>query len=310
MKEFDRQLHERARRAEEVLTTYLPKEDEVSFCLNVVQAMNYSVLSGGKRLRPVLMEAAFELFHGDNPDLLHPFMAAIEMIHTYSLVHDDLPAMDNDLYRRGRKTTHAVYGAGMATLAGDGLLNFAFETALLSFASARKSTETKRVIAALRILAGKAGIYGMVGGQGADLHAEHDKALLTNEKLAEETLLYIHEYKTAAMIESSLMIGALLAGATKRQVESMEQVGSKVGLAFQIQDDILDIIGNEKTLGKPIGSDEKNEKLTCVSLYGLSASEKKVKELSDDAVALLVKQGAEKNSFLVELIHFLIARKK
>ena len=310
MKEFDRQLHERVRRAEKVLTTYLPKEEEASFCLNVVQAMNYSVLSGGKRLRPVLMESSFELFHGENRDLLHPFMAAIEMIHTYSLVHDDLPAMDNDLYRRGRKTTHAVYGAGMATLAGDGLLNFAFETALLSFAAAGNSTETERVISALRILADKAGIYGMVGGQGADLYAEHDQALLADEKQAEETLLYIHEHKTAAMIESSLMIGALLAGATKEQVDSMEQVGSKVGLAFQMQDDILDVTGNEKTLGKPIGSDEKNEKLTCVSLYGLSASEKKVKKLSDDAAAILMEQGAEKDSFLIDLIHFLIARQK
>ena len=285
MKEFDRQLHERVRRAEKVLTTYLPKEEEASFCLNVVQAMNYSVLSGGKRLRPVLMESSFELFHGEN-------------------------RMDNDLYRRGRKTTHAVYGAGMATLAGDGLLNFAFETALLSFAAAGNRAETERVISALRILADKAGIYGMVGGQGADLYAEHDQALLADEKQAEETLLYIHEHKTAAMIESSLMIGALLAGATKEQVDSMEQVGSKVGLAFQMQDDILDVTGNEKTLGKPIGSDEKNEKLTCVSLYGLSASEKKVKKLSDDAAALLMEQGAEKDSFLIDLIHFLIARQK
>ena len=198
----------------------------------------------------------------------------------------------------------------MATLAGDGLLNFAFETALLSFAAAGNSTETERVISALRILADKAGIYGMVGGQGADLYAEHDQALLADEKQAEETLLYIHEHKTAAMIESSLMIGALLAGATKEQVDSMEQVGSKVGLAFQMQDDILDVTGNEKTLGEPVGSDEKNEKLTCVSLYGLSASEKKVKKLSDDAAALLMEQGAEKDSFLIDLIHFLIARQK
>ena len=298
---FNEQLQQKAADAEDILKRYLPEEE--GYQKKVIEAMNYSVLAGGKRLRPVLMKESFLLFGGQG-EMIEPFMAALEMIHNYSLVHDDLPAMDNDEYRRGRKTTWTVYGEGMAVLAGDGLLNYAYETAAKAFDKADDLEEMKRVARALQILAEKAGIYGMIGGQNGDLEAEEGKLPLT-----EELLLFIHEKKTAALIQAALMIGGILAGASDTEIRSLEKAAYDIGIAFQIQDDILDVTGNEKILGKPIGSDEKNHKLTYVSLNGLEKSREDVKRLSGEAEEIL-SSFQEKNPFLISLIDSLITRQK
>lgn len=298
---FNEQLQQKAADAEDILKKYLPEEE--GYQKKVIEAMNYSVLAGGKRLRPVLMKESFLLFGGQG-EMIEPFMAALEMIHNYSLVHDDLPAMDNDEYRRGRKTTWTVYGEGMAVLAGDGLLNYAYETAAKAFDKADDLEEMKRVARALQILAEKAGIYGMIGGQNGDLEAEEGKLPLT-----EELLLFIHEKKTAALIQAALMIGGILAGASDTEIRSLEKAAYDIGIAFQIQDDILDVTGNEKILGKPIGSDEKNHKLTYVSLNGLEKSKEDVKRLSGEAEEIL-SSFQEKNPFLISLIDSLITRQK
>ena len=304
--DFESRLKERVSEVENILKKYLPKEE--GYAKTVIEAMNYSLLAGGKRLRPIMMMESYRLFAGADADLktIEPFMAAMEMIHTYSLVHDDLPAMDNDEYRRGRKTTHAVYGAGMATLAGDGLLNLAFETAIAGSVSDSFDGQ-KRFLKALNVLATKAGIYGMVGGQCADIVAEN-RTDIPDEEM-KDTLSYIDENKTGALIESSLMIGAILGGADDNAVQAIEKAGSNVGVAFQIQDDILDIVGNQEELGKPIGSDEKNGKSTYVSLYGMEGASSKVKELSDEASKILSDHGFE-STFLDELFQYLIYRKK
>ena len=260
--------------------------------------------AGGKRLRPLLMVETYRLFGGTNK-VIEPFMAAIEMIHTYSLVHDDLPAMDNDLYRRGKKTTWAVYGEAMAILAGDGLLNYAFETALKSFLL--PDGDASRKARALSILAQKAGIYGMIGGQTADIEAEN-----LGEKVTQEHLLFIHEHKTAALIQAAMMVGAVLAGANEEQVMLVEKAAYEIGIAFQIQDDILDVTSTLETLGKPVGSDAKNQKTTYVTLRGLTEASQEQKELSDHAIKLLntlEKKGVQ-NEFLMELIRSLITRVK
>lgn len=298
---FNEQLQQKAADAEDILKKYLPEEE--GYQKKVIEAMNYSVLAGGKRLRPVLMKESFLLFGGQG-EVIEPFMAALEMIHNYSLVHDDLPAMDNDEYRRGRKTTWTVYGEGMAVLAGDGLLNYAYETAAKAFDKADDLEEMKRVARALQILTEKAGIYGMIGGQNGDLEAEEGKLPLT-----EELLLFIHEKKTAALIQAALMIGGILAGASDTEIKSLEKAAYDIGIAFQIQDDILDVTGNEKILGKPIGSDEKNHKLTYVSLNGLEKSKEDVKRLSGEAEEIL-SSFQEKNPFLISLIDSLITRQK
>lgn len=298
---FSEMLQQKTAYAEEVLKKYLPAEE--GYQKKVVEAMNYSVLAGGKRLRPVLMKESFMLFGGQR-EVIEPFMAALEMIHNYSLVHDDLPAMDNDEYRRGRKTTWTVYGEGMAVLAGDGLLNFAYETAAKAFDLADDKEEMKRVARALQILAEKVGIYGMIGGQNGDLEAEEG-----NLPLTEELLLFIHEKKTAALIQAALMIGGVLAGASDTEIRDLEKAAYDIGIAFQIQDDILDVTGNEEILGKPIGSDEKNHKLTYVSLNGLEKSREDVKKLSGEAEKIL-DSFKEKNPFLISLIDSLITRQK
>ena len=310
--DFNAELSKRAEHVEEILKKFLPKEE--GYAKTVIEAMNYSLLAGGKRLRPVMMLESYKLFAGEDADeaVVWPFMAAMEMIHTYSLVHDDLPAMDNDEYRRGRKTTHAVYGAGMATLAGDALLNFAFETAINGAVSGKKlsaydADTDNRYFAALKVLSKKAGIYGMVGGQCADIMAENATDVPKDEM--SDILSYIDENKTAALIESSLMIGAILGGASKDSVEAMEKAGSCVGIAFQIQDDILDIVGNQEEIGKPVGSDEKNNKSTYVSLNGMEAASAKVKELSEMAEEILKEQGFG-DSFLGNLFDSLIYRRK
>lgn len=298
---FKETLSEKTVQIEDLLARFLPEEQ--GFQKKVIEAMNYSILAGGKRLRPMLMAETFRMFGGTG-ELVEPFMAAVEMVHNYSLVHDDLPAMDNDEYRRGRKTTHVVYGEGMAVLAGDGLLNYAFETACLAFEKAQSPAEYEKAAQAMRVLAGKAGIYGMIGGQCADIEAEEHQ-----EEVTEELLLFIHEHKTAALIQCAMMIGAILAGADREQVDAVEKCAYNIGIAFQIQDDILDVTGSQEVLGKPVGSDEKNGKITYVSLHGLEKSAETAASLSKEAIQILT-SFPERNLFLEQLVEQLINRKK
>ena len=292
-------LQTRVEEVEQVIQSFLP--EEVGYQKTVLEAMNYSVLAGGKRLRPMLMEETYKLFGGSGK-IVEPFMAAMEMIHTYSLVHDDLPAMDNDEYRRGRKTTHVVYGEGMAILAGDGLLNFAFETAMKAF---DMEPANPAIGKALQVLAKKAGIFGMIGGQTADIEAEN----MDQSKVSNDLLLFIHENKTAALIQGSMMIGAILAGASDEDVKALEKIAYNVGIAFQIQDDILDITSSLEVLGKMTGSDEKNNKVTYVTLNGMEKSKEDVEKLSKEALDLL-SSFENKNEFLNQLIEELITREK
>lgn len=289
-------MTDRVKEIETIIEQYLPKEE--GYQKVVLEAMNYTMCAGGKRLRPMLMLETYRLF-GGNSYIVEPFMAAIEMIHTYSLIHDDLPALDNDDYRRGRRTAHIVYGEANAILAGDGLLNYAFEVAAGAFSEEQMLPRTAK---AMQVLSRKPGIYGMIGGQVADVN-------LTGTRLSEDQLEYIYENKTGALIEASMMIGAILAGASDEEIKLVEQLASYVGKAFQIQDDILDIIGNQEELGKPLHSDEKNEKITYVSIHGLEASQKEVQRLSNQAVEIL--HGfANENPFLESLILSLIHRTK
>ncbi len=291
------EMERRSLEIEEIIKKYLPKEE--GYQKTIFSAMNYSILAGGKRLRPMLMKETYELFGGKSK-IIEPFMAAIEMIHTYSLVHDDLPAMDNDEYRRGKKTTHAVYGEAMGILAGDALLNYAFETATLAFDMEPQNTRIGR---ALRILATKAGVFGMVGGQTVDVESE-DTQDMTKEKLD-----FIYRLKTSALIEASMLIGAVLAGATKQEQDTIEQAAAEIGLAFQIQDDILDVTSTLEVLGKPIGSDEKNHKATYVTFEGLEKAKADVEAISKSAVRRM-DSLVVRNEFLSEMILALITREK
>lgn len=292
---FKEELRTKTEEIEKLLTTYLPQE--TGFQKTVLEAVNYSVLAGGKRLRPLLMKETYQMFGGEGK-VVEPFMAAMEMIHTYSLVHDDLPAMDNDEYRRGKKTTHAVYGEAMGILAGDALLNLAFETAAGAF-----DIETSaRTAKALQILSKKAGIYGMIGGQVVDVESE-------GQPLSREKLDFIYRLKTSALIEAAMMVGAVLAGASDEEVAAIERVANDVGLAFQIQDDILDVTSTLEVLGKPIHSDDKNNKTTYVTLEGLDKAKKDVEEISERALSTMAFLE-HKNAFLEELIRMLITREK
>ena len=294
---FKEEYTDRVEKIEKILKKYLPEKK--GYQRTIMEAMEYSLMAGGKRLRPMLMWESYRLFGGEGA-AIEPFMAAIEMIHTYSLVHDDLPAMDNDEYRRGRKTTHIVYGEDMGILAGDALLNYAFETACRAFEE--ESEHALRIGKALKILADKAGIYGMIGGQVVDVQ-ESGKAV------SGEVLDFIYRLKTSALIEASMMAGAVLAGAEEGQVSRMEQIAGKIGLAFQIQDDILDVIGDSKELGKATGSDAQNHKQTYVTLHGLEESGREVERLTGEAVATLDSFSGE-HEFLKELLLHLVHRTK
>lgn len=288
---------EKVKEIEGILTKYLP--EAIGLQSRIMEAMEYSLMAGGKRLRPMLMLETYRMFGGEG-EVIQPFMAAQEMIHTYSLVHDDLPAMDNDEYRRGRKTTHIVYGEDMGILAGDALLNYAFETAVKAFESSPQ--QSGAIGRALKILSEKAGIYGMIGGQVVDVQS-------SGKVVSREVLDFIYELKTGALIESAMMIGAVLAGASDEEVSKVEKIAKKVGMAFQIQDDVLDVTSTAEILGKPILSDEKNEKTTYVTILGLEGAQKEVKRLSDEALALLVELPGEKD-YLETLIRELIHREK
>lgn len=290
----------RAEQINDMLETYLPREE--GFQKTILEAMNYSVRAGGKRLRPMLMQETFRLFGGTSA-AIRPFMAAIEMIHTYSLVHDDLPAMDNDEYRRGKKTTHAVYGEAMGILAGDALLNYAFETATLAF---EEDPQNPMIGKALRVLAVKAGVYGMVGGQVVDVESENQPEL----SITRERLDFIYRLKTGALIEAAMLIGAILAGASEEEQRTVSLIATEIGLAFQIRDDILDVTSTFEELGKPIGSDEKNHKSTYVSFEGIEKAASDVETLSHDAISLLDSLQRENDAFIKDLILYLVHRKK
>lgn len=294
MKMFKDELEEKKRTAMEAVSEYMPVAE--GFQKNLIEASNYSVLAGGKRLRPVLMLSVFEAFGGKGKSIW-PFMAGLEMIHSSSLVHDDLPCMDNDEYRRGNLTTWKKYGYDMAVLAGDDLLVEAFETASHAM---ELGADPSRVVLAMRILAGKAGIYGMIGGQSVDVE-------MTGKQVSPGQLDFIYRCKTGALLEAAMMIGCILAGGTQKQAEEMEAIAGLVGVAFQIRDDILDVTSTTEILGKPVNSDEKNNKNTYVAIYGLENADKKVYEYSREAQARL-KQLLPEEEFLPQLFEYLIHR--
>lgn len=294
---FKDEMNQRVEQIEQILDQYLPPKEGLQ--KTVLTAMNTTVKAGGKRLRPMLINETYQMFGGKD-EIVKPFMAAIEMIHTYSLIHDDLPALDNDDYRRGQKTCHIVYGEDMAILTGDALLNYAYEVATKAFDFADDKDQMIHVVEAIKILARKPGIYGMIGGQVADVELE-------GTPLSMEQILFIHKNKTSALIEACMMIGAILAGASKEDVKAMEECGEYIGLAFQIQDDILDLTGDEEEIGKPVGSDEKNHKTTYVTLKGLEQSQNDVEEISKKAIKILAKYD-KGDCYLTNLTRYLIHR--
>ena len=293
---FNKELEQKKKEIECLIAGYLPKEE--GFAKELARAMNYSMEAGGKRLRPILMAETYRMFGGESK-VIEPFLAAMEMIHTSSLIHDDLPAIDNDEYRRGKKTTHAVYGEAVGVLSGDALLNYAYETACRAFLL---EPENQRIGQALLVLSRKTGIYGMLGGQSVDVTNE-------GKPISKEMLDYIYENKTSALIEASMMVGAILAGASQDEVERIETIGNRVGLAFQIRDDILDITSTMEELGKPVFSDEKNHKVTYVTLRGLDQAAGDVETISEEAVSRL-EEFPQKNEFLQELVRYLVNRNK
>lgn len=334
--DLEKELAEKKEAAEKIIRSYLPKEE--GYQSVIMEAMNYSVLRGGKRLRPILMAETCKLFSGldilssdqkieasvrvsnsafgrtaaEKNDALYSiagplerFMAAMEMIHNYSLVHDDLPAIDNDDLRRGKKTTHVVFGEAMGILAGDALLNYAYETMAGAFSTWDDEESTLinlRSAKAFSVLSKKAGIYGMVGGQVCDVNDE-------GKDIPKGELMFIHENKTAALIEASMMIGAILAGANDNEVSLVEKIASNIGISFQIRDDILDVTSTDEELGKPVGSDEKNKKVTFVTFEGVEKSEQEVIEKTNEAIDILHKLPGQ-NLFLEQLIFSLASRMK
>lgn len=293
---FSEELKKRKEEAEEIIYSFLPSED--TRVMEVATAMNYSVKLGGKRIRPILMGETYRMFGGTGK-VIEPFMAAMEMIHSYSLVHDDLPAMDNDDMRRGLPTTHKTYGEAMAILAGDGLLNLSFETALKSCDIEHDNPNIPR---ALKILFDKSGLNGMLGGQSVDV--KNEKSGISPD---EEELAFIYEKKTSCLIEASAMVGACLAGASEEDIKKLEEMASALGAAFQIRDDILDVDGDERLLGKPVGSDLKNGKTTYITFKGLEGAKEDVKLYSEKALTA-ASQLSKRSEFLEELIKYLVDR--
>ncbi len=322
---FDDELRKALEQAEQTVERYLPEIKASPGRL--AEAMRYSVLAGGKRVRPILLLQSYAMYGGCDDTLAGPFAAAIEMIHTSSLIHDDLPDIDNDDWRRGRKTTHAVYGPALGILSGDALLNYAYETAMKALdepndAGPQKSSDehddtdlqtgsdkyrerTARAASALRILMQKTGMYGMLGGQSLDVENEKNNVL----SIDRDTLDFIYLHKTAALIEAPLMIGAVLAGAPETDVRTLEQVGRRVGLAFQIRDDVLDATETTEEIGKPAGSDEKNGKTTYVTLFGADGAAAEAERLTEEASAMMDSLPAA-GGFLREYLIRLASRRK
>lgn len=296
---FEEELNIKTSEINSIIADYLPKETK--YQQRITEAANYSVNAGGKRIRPMLLMEVYKLCGGHDLNKIKAFMTALECIHTYSLVHDDLPAMDNDDYRRGMLTTHKKYGEDFGVLAGDALLNYAYELMLHDMDNTESSEDLKRAVKAADIIARKAGIYGMVGGQSLDVY-------LTGKPMNEDELDFIFRLKTGALIEAAFMAGATLAGADDLTIAELEKAGGLVGVAFQIQDDILDITSTQEVLGKPIRSDEKNHKTTYVTLYGFEKAKADVAEMSDKALTIVKNTGD--NEFLEQLICRLINRKK
>lgn len=295
--DFQRELTVRSEYAARVILDYVPKATQ--FDGEIIEAMEYSLASGGKRLRPILIEAFYRLFSG-NENVYRPFMAAMEMLHTYSLVHDDLPALDNDDLRRGKPTTHIKFGESVGVLAGDGLLHMAYETCISAFDC---TSNYDNVLKALRIFGNKTGLNGMFGGQSADV-------VNTGKDVSDELLYYIYKNKTGALIEGSMMIGAALAGANEETLAKVEKIGFNVGMAFQIRDDILDVYGDEKIFGKPVLSDDRNNKKTYLSINGLDKSRRDVEDFTAKAINMLDEIGNnnEERAFIKELFMYLTSR--
>ncbi|ENY8690944.1 TPA: polyprenyl synthetase family protein [Clostridioides difficile] len=292
--EFKQCLKEKASFVEKVLKEYMPKEE--GYQKTIIEAMNYSLSAGGKRLRPILTLEACKIV-GGNEDEAIPFAIAIEMIHTYSLIHDDLPALDNDDLRRGRPTNHKVYGEAMGILAGDALLNYAFEVML---AGSINKENPEKYLKAINEIAKGAGIYGMIGGQVVDVESE-------NKQIEKEKLDYIHMNKTAAMMVGCMRAGATIGGANSEQMEEITKYAKNIGLSFQIVDDILDIVGDEAKLGKKVGSDIENHKSTYPSLLGLDKSKEIAHNLIDEAKKSIEKLSDDVD-FLKGLAEYIIDR--
>ena len=289
---LDTILKEKITKINSSLTRYMSYEENPQSI--IYDAMKYSLFAGGKRLRPVIMLLVSDMLSGDENEVM-PFACAMEMIHTYSLIHDDLPSMDNDDLRRGKPTNHKVYGEAMAILAGDSLLNRAFE-----ITSNHKYKNPERALSAIASLSNSSGTEGMIGGQTVDIQSE-------GKKISEDELLYLHTLKTGAIIRSSGVIGAIMAGASKDEIKAIDDFCKNLGIAFQIQDDLLDVTGNEAELGKPIGSDTDSEKTTFVSLFGIEGTKKAVCDYTNKAISSLEIFG-EKANILIELANYLINR--
>lgn len=299
--DYQEQLRIRTEYANEVILKYLPVEE--GYLTELVSAMNYSVMVGGKRLRPVFIDSVYRLMGGKS-EIREPFMAAMEYLHTYSLVHDDMPEIDNDELRRGKPTTHRKYGEACGLLAGDGLLHWSTQTAMKAFLYADAAKTMDAAVHALSVFAEKSGPHGMLGGQSVDV-------LFTGKHPEKERLDYIYRLKTCALIEASMMMGAILAGAGNESVAQFEDIGRSVGMAFQIQDDILDCTGDAALLGKPLNSDEKNGKTTYVTLFGIDTARAEVERLSENARHTLENvDSADENEkkFLLWLIESLVKR--
>lgn len=287
------ELYDRIKVIDKALDEYLPERDNPQSV--IYRAMRYSVFAGGKRLRPILMTEVCKMCGGREEDVM-PFACAMEMIHTYSLIHDDLPAMDNDVLRRGMPTSHVKFGEATAILAGDALLNKAFEVVT------EHGCNAPNAMRAMRILAESSGTEGMIGGQVVDMESE-------GKDISIEELRYIHLLKTGAIIRSSCVVGAVIAGASEDEIQAVDEFASNLGVAFQIRDDILDVTGTEEDLGKPIGSDVQSGKNTYVKLIGAEKSEELVAQYSSKAVSAL-KIFGEKAKFLIRLTNYLVDRKK
>lgn len=288
---FERALLQKIEAIETAMLQYLtPQYPET-----IYTAMRYSILAGGKRIRPVLLLAVCELFGGQTKAAL-PFACALEMIHTYSLIHDDLPAMDDDGYRRGKPTNHKVFGEAVAILAGDGLLNLAYE---IMAEQCEKSFEFRN-IQAMTVIAKAAGVTGMIGGQTADV-------LNAQENADADTLFYIHQHKTGKLIQSAMLAGAILGGADKPALDTIGTLGEKIGFAFQIKDDILDVTGSLEQLGKTVHADERGHKTTYVSVYGLAKAENEYRRLCEE-IAADIRQLSGDTGFLIYLAARLTGR--
>lgn len=291
---FKEELKNRVANIEDLLNDYMPKVE--GYQKTIFDSMNYSLKAGGKRLRPILTLEACKLVGGNEKDA-YPLAVAIEMIHTYSLIHDDLPALDNDDLRRGRKTNHKVYGEAMAILAGDGLLNYAYEIMLRESLS---KGEPEKYLKAINEIAKASGIYGMIGGQVVDIESE-------GKSIDMEKLDFIHMNKTAAIIIGCMRAGAIIGGASEEELENVTKYAKNIGLSFQIVDDILDIVGDEAKLGKKVGSDIDNEKSTYPSLIGLEKSKETANKLIAEA-KMSIDYINKDSEFLNNLADYIVDR--